>query len=162
MWRHRLGDPSWLRAGEYGHRARLRPRACRGANPTMQDLMSSRIDYLRVIITTAKPHLDGGTVKSDRHPGQSAPPVLPLRPHRTGHAAEQNLQAPAAEHRASVGSTGAPINLADQFRLTVYEAGHLELARRRTLSLAALDKDLALPAAFMSATNRRFARMNQR
>ena len=36
----------------------------RGANPAMQDLMSGRVDYLCDIITTAKPQIDGGTVKA--------------------------------------------------------------------------------------------------
>ena len=35
----------------------------RGANPAMQDLMSGRVDYLCDIISTAKPQIDGGTVK---------------------------------------------------------------------------------------------------
>ena len=34
------------------------------------------------------------------------------------------------------------LQLADQFRLTVYDAAYLELARRRKLSLATLDQDL--------------------
>jgi tripartite-type tricarboxylate transporter receptor subunit TctC len=36
----------------------------RGANPAMQDLISGRVDYLCDIITTAKPQIDGGTVKA--------------------------------------------------------------------------------------------------
>jgi predicted nucleic acid-binding protein len=32
--------------------------------------------------------------------------------------------------------------LADSFRLTLYDAAYLELAQRRTLPLATLDKDL--------------------
>ena len=36
----------------------------RCANPAMQDLMSGRVDYLCDIITTAKPQIDGGTVKA--------------------------------------------------------------------------------------------------
>jgi tripartite-type tricarboxylate transporter receptor subunit TctC len=35
----------------------------RGTGPAMQDLASGRIDYLCEIITTAKPQVDGGTVK---------------------------------------------------------------------------------------------------
>ena len=37
---------------------------------------------------------------------------------------------------------GETLNLADRFRLTVYDAAYLELAHRRTLSLATLDNDL--------------------
>jgi len=36
----------------------------RGANPAMQDLASGRVDYLCDIVTTAKPQIDGGTVKA--------------------------------------------------------------------------------------------------
>ena len=36
----------------------------------------------------------------------------------------------------------ATLRLADHFRLTLYEAAYLELAQRRTLPLATLDKDL--------------------
>jgi tripartite-type tricarboxylate transporter receptor subunit TctC len=35
----------------------------RGTGPAMQDLQGGRIDYLCEIITTAKPQIDGGTVK---------------------------------------------------------------------------------------------------
>ena len=35
----------------------------RGTGPAMQDLQAGRIDYLCEIITTAKPQIDGGTVK---------------------------------------------------------------------------------------------------
>jgi len=35
----------------------------RGTGPAMQDLEGGRIDYLCEIITTAKPQIDGGTVK---------------------------------------------------------------------------------------------------
>jgi len=36
--------------------------------------------------------------------------------------------------------------LADRFRLTVYDAAYLELARRRSLPLATLDEDLGTAA----------------
>ncbi len=36
----------------------------RGTGPAMQDLQGGRIDYLCEIITTAKPQIDGGTVKA--------------------------------------------------------------------------------------------------
>jgi tripartite-type tricarboxylate transporter receptor subunit TctC len=37
----------------------------RGTGPAMQDLQGGRIDYLCEIISTAKPQIDGGTVKSE-------------------------------------------------------------------------------------------------
>ncbi len=36
----------------------------RGTGPAMQDLQGGRIDYLCEIVTTAKPQVDGGTVKA--------------------------------------------------------------------------------------------------
>jgi tripartite-type tricarboxylate transporter receptor subunit TctC len=36
----------------------------RGTSPAMQDLQGGRIDYLCEIVSTAKPQIDGGTVKA--------------------------------------------------------------------------------------------------
>jgi predicted nucleic acid-binding protein len=41
----------------------------------------------------------------------------------------------------------ATLRLADSFRLTLYDAAYLELAQRRTLPLATLDKDLCAATA---------------
>jgi tripartite-type tricarboxylate transporter receptor subunit TctC len=49
----------------------------RGANPAMQDLMSGRVDYLCDIITTAKPQIDGGTVKPIAILTKQRSPALP-------------------------------------------------------------------------------------
>jgi tripartite-type tricarboxylate transporter receptor subunit TctC len=49
----------------------------RGTGPAMQDLQGGRIDYLCEIITTAKPQVDGGTVKAlaifDKQRSQALP-----------------------------------------------------------------------------------------
>jgi tripartite-type tricarboxylate transporter receptor subunit TctC len=52
----------------------------RGANPAMQDLMSGRVDYLCDIISTAKPQIDGGTVKPIAILTRERSPVLPNVP----------------------------------------------------------------------------------
>jgi predicted nucleic acid-binding protein len=44
------------------------------------------------------------------------------------------------------------LNLADHFRLTVYDAAYLELARRRTLPLATLDRELRTAATAIGVT----------
>jgi predicted nucleic acid-binding protein len=44
------------------------------------------------------------------------------------------------------------LNLADQFRLTVYDAAYLELARRRMLPLATLDQELRTAATAIGVT----------
>ena len=49
----------------------------RGANPAMQDLVSGRVDYLCDIITTAKPQIDGGTVKPIAILTKTRSPALP-------------------------------------------------------------------------------------
>jgi predicted nucleic acid-binding protein len=41
---------------------------------------------------------------------------------------------------------GETLGLADRFRLTLYDAAYLELAQRRRLPLATLDKDLRVAA----------------
>jgi tripartite-type tricarboxylate transporter receptor subunit TctC len=52
----------------------------RGANPAMQDLISGRVDYLCDIITTAKPQIDGGTVKPIAILTKTRSPALPNVP----------------------------------------------------------------------------------
>jgi tripartite-type tricarboxylate transporter receptor subunit TctC len=49
----------------------------RGANPAMQDLASGRVDYLCDIVTTAKPQIDGGTVKAIAVLNDTRSPALP-------------------------------------------------------------------------------------
>ena len=44
------------------------------------------------------------------------------------------------------------LNLADHFRLTVYDAAYLELARRRTLPLATLDQERRTAATAIGVT----------
>jgi len=52
----------------------------RGANPAMQDLASGRVDYLCDIVTTAKPQIDGGTVKALAVLNETRSPALPNVP----------------------------------------------------------------------------------
>src|SRR5262245_7444550 len=64
----------------------------RGTGPAMQDLQGGRIDYLCEIITTAKPQVDGGTVKALAMFDKQRSPALP----NLATAAEQgtpNLEA---------------------------------------------------------------------
>jgi tripartite-type tricarboxylate transporter receptor subunit TctC len=64
----------------------------RGTGPAMQDLQGGRIDFLCEIITTAKPQVDGGTVKALAIFDKARSPALPDLP----TAAEQgtaNLEA---------------------------------------------------------------------
>jgi tripartite-type tricarboxylate transporter receptor subunit TctC len=52
----------------------------RGTGPAMQDLQGGRIDYLCDIITTAKPQIDGGTVKGIAIFDAKRSPALPNVP----------------------------------------------------------------------------------
>jgi tripartite-type tricarboxylate transporter receptor subunit TctC len=52
----------------------------RGTGPAMQDLQGGRIDYLCDIITTAKPQVDGGTVKAIAIFDAKRSPALPNLP----------------------------------------------------------------------------------
>src|SRR3954470_3599645 len=52
----------------------------RGTGPAMQDLAAGRIDYLCEIITTAKPQIDGGTVKALAMLDSKRSPALPDLP----------------------------------------------------------------------------------
>src|SRR6202051_1017219 len=60
----------------------------RGTGPAMQDLQGGRIDYLCEIITTAKPQIDGGSVKGIAIFDKQRSPALPNLP----TAAEQGIQ----------------------------------------------------------------------
>jgi tripartite-type tricarboxylate transporter receptor subunit TctC len=52
----------------------------RGTGPAMQDLVGGRIDYLCEIVNTAKPQIDGGTVKAMAIMTKERSPVLPNLP----------------------------------------------------------------------------------
>jgi tripartite-type tricarboxylate transporter receptor subunit TctC len=49
----------------------------RGTGPAMQDLVAGRIDFLCEAVSTAKPHIDGGTIKALAIMTQERSPVLP-------------------------------------------------------------------------------------
>src|SRR5947209_11228081 len=52
----------------------------RGTGPAMQDLQGGRIDYLCEVISTAKPQIDGGTVKPIAIMTKERSPALPNVP----------------------------------------------------------------------------------
>jgi tripartite-type tricarboxylate transporter receptor subunit TctC len=52
----------------------------RGTGPAMQDLIAGRIDFLCEAVSTAKPHIDGNTVKALAIMTQERSPVLPNVP----------------------------------------------------------------------------------
>ena len=52
----------------------------KGTGPAMQDLQGGRIDFLCEIISTAKPQIDGGTVKAIAIMTKDRSPALPNLP----------------------------------------------------------------------------------
>src|SRR5271165_3815439 len=50
------------------------------------------------------------------------------------------------DDHTDVHAWGETLNMADRFRLTVYDAAYLELAQRRTLPLATLDREMGTAA----------------
>jgi tripartite-type tricarboxylate transporter receptor subunit TctC len=60
----------------------------RGTGPAMQDLQGGRIDFICEIISTAKPQIDGGTIKAIAIMTKDRSPALPNLP----TAAEQGFQ----------------------------------------------------------------------
>ena len=104
LGRRRLGHASRLRAAQLHHRLNITHMPYRGTGPAMQDLPAGRIDYLCEIVTTAKPQIDGGTVKAHRDPRQQAlaGAAGPADRGRAGHQGPRCLHLeralPAEEH----------------------------------------------------------------
>ena len=65
----------------------------RGTGPAMQDLQGGRIDFLCEIVSTAKPQIDGGTVKAIAMMTKARSPALPDLPtaHEQGIAELRGL-----------------------------------------------------------------------
>jgi tripartite-type tricarboxylate transporter receptor subunit TctC len=90
----------------------------RGANPAMQDLMSGRVDYLCDIITTAKPQIDGGTVKPIAILTRERSPALPNVP----TAIEQGFEVEAYTWNAFFLPKGTPEAIVQKLNLATREA----------------------------------------
>ncbi len=76
----------------------------RGTGPAMTDLQGGRIDFLCEIITTAKPQVDGGTVKALAIMTKERSPAMPDLP----TAAEQGLAVEAYTWNAIFAPKGTP------------------------------------------------------
>jgi tripartite-type tricarboxylate transporter receptor subunit TctC len=90
----------------------------RGANPAMQDLMSGRVDYLCDIISTAKPQIDGGTVKPIAILTRERSPVLPNVP----TAIEQGFDVEAYTWNAFFLPKGTPAAIVQKLNHATVEA----------------------------------------
>jgi len=90
----------------------------RGSNPAMQDLASGRVDYLCDIVTTAKPQIDGGTVKAIAVLDDERSTALPDIP----TAKEQGFDVKAYTWNAFFVPKGTPQPIVDKLNHAMIEA----------------------------------------
>jgi tripartite-type tricarboxylate transporter receptor subunit TctC len=104
-----------------------------GTGPAMQDLMGGRIDYLCDIIATAKPQIDGGTVKGLAILTKERAAVLPNLP----TAIEQGTDVQAYTWSAIFLPKGAPAAVVQKLNGAVVQAIKTPAVRDRMASLGA-------------------------
>jgi tripartite-type tricarboxylate transporter receptor subunit TctC len=106
----------------------------RGTGPAMTELAAGRIDFLCEIITTAKPHIDGGTVKALAIFDAKRSPALPNLP----TAAEQGTEKlEAYTWNAIFLPKGAPAAIVNKLNAAV-EAMKTPAVRDRLTGLGAV------------------------
>jgi tripartite-type tricarboxylate transporter receptor subunit TctC len=115
----------------------------RGANPAMQDLMSGRVDYLCDIITTAKPQIDGGTVKPIAILTKKRSPQLPDVP----TAIEQGFDVEAYTWNAFFLPKGTPDTIVQKLNRATREAMKIPAVRDKleAAGLQLVSDDRATP-----------------
>lgn len=112
----------------------------RGTGPAMQDLAGGRIDFLCEVITTAKPQVDGGTVKALAIFDKQRSPALPILP----TALEQGTpDLEAYTWNALFLPKGAPSDVVRKLNEAVQETIKTPAVRERLEGLGAV---LATPA----------------
>ncbi len=116
----------------------------RGANPAMQDLASGRIDYLCDIVTTAKPQIDGGTVKAIAVLNATRSPALPNVP----TAREQGFDVIAYTWNAFFLPKGTPDAIVQKLNHAMVETMKTPEVRERleAVGLKLVSDDRATPA----------------
>ena len=106
----------------------------RGTGPAMQDLQGGRIDYLCEIISTAKPQIDGGTVKAIAMLTKDRSPALPNVP----TAVEQGLEVQAYTWNAIFLPKGAPAAIVKKLHDAALDAMHTPAVKDRLANLGAM------------------------
>jgi len=107
----------------------------RGTGPAMQDLQGGRIDYLCEIVSTAKPQIDGGTVKGIAMMTKERSKVLPNVP--TGiEQGVPNLE--AYTWNAIFLPKGAPAEMVNKLNRATVEAMESPNVRERLEGLGAV------------------------
>jgi tripartite-type tricarboxylate transporter receptor subunit TctC len=116
----------------------------RGTGPAMQDLQGGRIDYLCEIVSTAKPQIDGGTVKAIAIMTKERSKALPNLP--TGlEQGTPNLE--AYTWNAIFLPKGAPADIVKKLNDTAVQAMKTPAVRERLEGLGAVivPEDRATP-----------------
>jgi tripartite-type tricarboxylate transporter receptor subunit TctC len=116
----------------------------RGANPAMQDLASGRVDYLCDIVTTAKPQIDGGTVRAIAVLNDVRSSALPDVP----TAIEQGFDVRAYTWNAFLLPKGTPTAIVQKLNHAMVEAMKTPAIREKLdgVGLKLVTEDRATPA----------------
>ncbi len=107
----------------------------RGTGPAMQDLQAGRIDFLCEIITTAKPQIDGGTVKALAIMTKQRSKALPDLP-TTAEQGTANLE--AYTWNALFLPKGAPADVVKRLNEAAAQAMETPAVRERLEGLGAV------------------------
>jgi len=116
----------------------------RGSNPAMQDLASGRVDYLCDIVTTAKPQIDGGTVKAIAVLNEVRSAALPDVP----TAMEQGFDVKAYTWNAFLLPKGTPEPIVAKLNHAVVETMKTPAVREKldAVGLKLVSEERATPA----------------
>jgi tripartite-type tricarboxylate transporter receptor subunit TctC len=116
----------------------------RGSNPAMQDLASGRVDYLCDIVTTAKPQIDGGTVKAIAVLDDTRSAALPDVP----TAKEQGVDVKAYTWNAVFLPKGTPETIASKLNQAMVETMKTQTVREKldAVGLKLVAEERATPA----------------
>jgi tripartite-type tricarboxylate transporter receptor subunit TctC len=105
-----------------------------GTGPAMTDLIGGRVDFLCDIITTAKPQVDGGSVKAIAVLSKTRSPALPNVP----TAVEQGTDIEAYTWNAFFLPKGAPADVVKKLNQATVEAMKAPNVRARLEGLGAI------------------------
>jgi tripartite-type tricarboxylate transporter receptor subunit TctC len=106
----------------------------RGTGPAMQDLAAGRIDFLCEVITTAKPQIDGGTVRGLAIFDSKRSPALPSLPTAEEQGTKDLI---AYTWNAAFLPKNTPEAIVKKLNEAIVAAMHAPIVRDRLSSLGA-------------------------